>query len=376
MSVHKMLRPAYLLIIIAVISLYNTLSQSERLRFSWNKLLSGGVTAGRHLDSSQLAHYFKKREAESLAFFRSSRNAKESGKSKILWMFWEQGLDHLESLAKGGRRSKNKADYHCVQAWQALNPTWDVRVLNESEAIRLAPKYALLANDKSGRHNTVKRSNVLRLELLSRYGGVWSDTSNCPFRPLDSFLPQLLGTQGFYAPYLGGPNMAGGLSGPDLLQFEDCHKFHLFGDWMSARARSFATWFMAVDQPHHLFIDAFLEALFERMVEVLRLKSCAWNNRQCFYPYHIAHCTFTQVRMRNKTIDEAWTRYRETRPSKRGVCFGKATGSHGPINVDTARHRCYFVKKQVGELAVFVSSEDYLNETMKQLAASAIENTS
>jgi len=87
--------------------------------------------------------------------------------------------------------SKYSADYHCVQAWLKLNPNWDIRILDKAEAMKLAPKYAILANDTTGRINKVKASNVLLLELLTLYGSVWSDTSNCPFRPLDNFVPSM-----------------------------------------------------------------------------------------------------------------------------------------------------------------------------------------
>ena len=356
----------YFVTFTVVLSVYYTSSIIASLPRWINKLQSEDNDYLLALNSSELALYIQKREVESRAAFRSNASEQSSSSSKILWMFWEQGMDNLESQASRAN-NKYKNDFACVQAWKILNPTWDVRVLNQAKAMELAPRYAVLASDTTGRHTNVKRSNILRLELLSMYGGVWADTSICPFRPLDDFMPLLLQNGGFFARYLGGPDKAGDKSGPELQQYAECHKFHLFGDWFSSKARSAATWFLAVDKPHNMFIDAWLDALFEHMVDVLRLESC-WSS-ECFYPYFIAHCTFTQVRMNNKTIDDAWSTYRTTKASGKGVCFGKATKFHGEYEVDEAKRECYLVKKQSGRLADYVGSGMYLNY-IKQLVAS------
>ena len=356
----------YLVIFAGALSVVNTASLFLRLGALLRRLNSDESDI-RVLSSSSLASYLQIHEADSVVAFRSIYNQSKSNglSTKNLWMFWEQGIEHLESQAYIAD-SKNKADIECVRAWKILNPTWDIRVLNKTEAMQLSPRYAVLARDTTGRHTSVKRSNILRLELLSLYGGVWADTSICPFQPLDTFVPDLLQSNGFFAPYFGGPFMAGDLSGPALRQFEDCHKFHLFGNWMSSNARSSATWFLAVDKPHNMFIDAWLDILFEHMAHVLRLKSC-WN-RECYYPYYITHCSFTQARMKNKTLDDAWSKYRITRQSGDPICFGKATRSHGAVSVEAARRNCSIVKKQSGDLAEFVRSGKYLNE-IKQIAA-------
>ena len=220
---------------------------------------------------------------------------------KILWMYWEQGLEHLASLAEDPE-SKYTADYNCVQAWLKLNPNWDIRVLDKAEAMKLAPKYAILANDTTGRINKVKASNVLRLELLTLYGGVWSDTSNCPFRPLDNFVPPMLQATKFFTPYLGGWSGVGGLSSDDLEQFRDCHT------WAknSSIARSNDNWFLAASQPHHVIMEKWLNALYERMVEIMTAPT------KVDFPYYVAQCTFTRTRMMDPEVEAAWKEFQKS----------------------------------------------------------------
>lgn len=94
---------------------------------------------------------------------------------KRLWMFWDKGLDHLQSLSQDPK-NKYAVDYQCVEAMMKLNSnTWDVKLLNESGAKSLAPVYASLINNETlySKLEPRMKSNVLRLELLSRYGGVY-----------------------------------------------------------------------------------------------------------------------------------------------------------------------------------------------------------
>ena len=287
--------------------------------------------------------------------------------NKVVWMYWAQGMEHLESLANTD--SKYATDLKCVQAWKLLNPAWDVRVLNKTEALKLAPKFAVFASGKRAeqeRFSLVKQSNILRLELLSRYSGVWSDTSNCPFQPLDDFLPKIVDGEGFYAPYLN--QEAADLTGADLHQFKDCHEYKHKG-YNAGSSRSIANFFIASARPHHLFVDAWLDKLFAHMKRILNRKSCGGGNA-CLYPYFLAQCAFTQVRMTNETVAQAWETYKATRDPQSlwagqnrhssGVC------TCGPLNPDNGRpahfykRRCYFVKKQSMELADYVLSERYL----------------
>ena len=88
-------------------------------------------------------------------------------------MYWEQGEENL----------KDEYNKKCIRQWRKLNPTWNVRVLNYDEAIKLIPDF------KKTDHLQVQlRSDYLRLALLEKYGGIWADASVYPRLKLDDWL--------------------------------------------------------------------------------------------------------------------------------------------------------------------------------------------
>merc|ERR1719181_409952 len=126
-------------------------------------------------------------------------------------MLWAQGLDDLESQNPGkpkkGEEGKYLVDQTCFRAWMRLYPGpesgWEVRVLDDAEAKLLAPRYAAIRNHPKSEWVWMGAgaSDLLRADLLSRYGGVWVDTSVCPFQALDDWLPAALDArEGLFIP--------------------------------------------------------------------------------------------------------------------------------------------------------------------------------
>ncbi|MDD9801225.1 MAG: glycosyltransferase [Deltaproteobacteria bacterium] len=103
-----------------------------------------------------------------------------------VWMFWEQGVEAAPEIVR-----------ECIAAWPRMNPGWEVRVLDGAAARRAAPRFAKLAKRCPLSTPTV-RSDLLRLELLARYGGVWADATTLPRRPLDEWLHDWLRPSGFF----------------------------------------------------------------------------------------------------------------------------------------------------------------------------------
>ena len=191
--------------------------------------------------------------------------------SKIIWMEWEQGEADLRSL--NGTDSKYSRDWRCVVGWRRLNPGWEVRLLDAASAPTYAPHYGALVR----RNNTdrVHRSDLLRLEVLSRYGGVWADISTCPVRALDAWLPEVLSPTGFFA-FWRFPKR-------DATVDAHCDQ-----DLVTHAAFSIqcANYFMAVSQPQHRLVKGWLDAL------ALRLDALTPGEAA---PYWLAGCTLTQL---------------------------------------------------------------------------------
>ena len=79
---------------------------------------------------------------------------------KILWMYWEQGIENLHKYHQG---AYNKM---CFDGWKKLNPDCDIRILNKTTALNYVPELA-----KFNHLSRAMRSDLLRIKLLERYGG-------------------------------------------------------------------------------------------------------------------------------------------------------------------------------------------------------------
>lgn len=113
----------------------------------------------------------------------------ESGKSelpRIIWIYWEQGLDNAPDLVR-----------QCVESWQRLNPDWRLVVLDEASARAHVDMPALIGRNFDSLP-IQRRSDILRLNLLARYGGVWADATCLCTRPLDAWIHDCM-TAGFFA---------------------------------------------------------------------------------------------------------------------------------------------------------------------------------
>ena len=99
-----------------------------------------------------------------------------------IWMLWLQGENQAPPLIKASFRS-----------WRLQNMNWDVIVLNEDTVLEYIdmPGFPI---GVSPNH----RANIIRLELLSRYGGVWADATSICLKPLDLWIDRVT-PRGFFA---------------------------------------------------------------------------------------------------------------------------------------------------------------------------------
>ncbi len=88
-------------------------------------------------------------------------------------------------------------------SWRLLNPQWRVRMLT-AQALREAPELVgeLPAVDGKSLPDEAL-SDVIRLHLLDRHGGVWADATTYCLRPLDDWVHEAM-SSGFFAFYRPG----------------------------------------------------------------------------------------------------------------------------------------------------------------------------
>lgn len=144
---------------------------------------------------------------------------------KILWMYWEQGIENILEYHQG------EYNQMCIDGWKKLNPDWDVRVLDKNSALEYVPEM-----DQYNHLTMPMRSDLLRVKLLEKYGGVWADASTLPMKPLTGWIEDCdEGTGIFFYRYF--PNLISRLYFP----------FEPFACYISS-------WFIVAKQPNHYLI--------------------------------------------------------------------------------------------------------------------------
>jgi hypothetical protein len=96
--------------------------------------------------------------------------------TKIIWMYWHQGWEQAPDLVK-----------QCAESWRLKNLDYEIHLLDRdsvTDYISL-PKAITFRRKKL---TIQKNSNLIRLALLSKFGGVWSDASVFCNRSLGGWL--------------------------------------------------------------------------------------------------------------------------------------------------------------------------------------------
>jgi hypothetical protein len=106
---------------------------------------------------------------------------------KTIWLLWFQGIEAAPFVVK-----------KCYESWIRHNPTWKVILLDENNLTNYyfteLPKIAPQA-----------QSDIIRINLLATYGGIWVDATCFCMKPLDMWIDRYL-TTGFFAFNKPGPD--------------------------------------------------------------------------------------------------------------------------------------------------------------------------
>ena len=212
--------------------------------------------------------------------------------NRTIWTLWHQGFADAPPLVQA-----------CLESWRRFNPGWRVIALDRQSL----PEYFDIAEviDRTRRDlDVTKISNLTRLCLLRRYGGLWTDATVFCLRPLDD--------------WLDGAYDAG---------------FFAFRN--PARDRMMATWLIASepDNPllvalHAAFVDfvnrrnfsnqntAFGRYVVDRLTPILRQdvrRTTLWLNPLVqsllrAYPYFFFHYLFNRLILTRPDLRALWER--------------------------------------------------------------------
>ncbi|WIX32887.1 capsular polysaccharide synthesis protein [Salinicola sp. JS01] len=138
---------------------------------------SGKAQAGRH------AH----RAASAILSAAETRES-PGACSKIIWMYWHAPLEQAPEVVQLS-----------VRSWQVMNPDYEVRLLSDDTLeAHLGFDFMAAFELCRVRLKVATKADVLRLYLLSRFGGVWADATLFCLKPLETWMPLLIGEFGFY----------------------------------------------------------------------------------------------------------------------------------------------------------------------------------
>lgn len=123
----------------------------------------------------------KKSELSFSKFIEPTKSEDESKTiPKIIWMFWDSGFDNAPEVVKLSTKS-----------WREMNPDYEVRLLtNNNLEDYLGFDFHVMYQKSSVRCLPPTKADLLRLHLLSKHGGVWTDATTFCLKPLSQWLPE------------------------------------------------------------------------------------------------------------------------------------------------------------------------------------------
>jgi mannosyltransferase OCH1-like enzyme len=189
----------------------------------------------------------------------------------------------------------------CWESWRRHNPETRLEVVDRQSI----SKYSDLPDtiDLSRPDLTVQKiANLVRLDLLSRHGGVWVDATVYCSGPLKDWLPHYM-KMGFFAFRNPGPDRL--LSNWFLAADPYNELIHEFAArYIRALQRSSLH---SSEHPLRRHCSEAIEAMLSKRVRTSRYwVERPWTQLLRTYPYFQAHYTFNSIILSNTELAEIW----------------------------------------------------------------------
>ncbi|CAE8632919.1 unnamed protein product [Polarella glacialis] len=94
---------------------------------------------------------------------------------RVIWSYWAQGASQLPQFRR-----------LCTMTWSVQNPGWRYVLLDSSKVFRFVDRQDLPEHWEQMGHEHA--ADAVRLALLSRWGGVWTDVGSICLKPLDAWV--------------------------------------------------------------------------------------------------------------------------------------------------------------------------------------------
>ncbi|OOY29122.1 hypothetical protein BMI90_02325 [Thioclava sp. L04-15] len=229
-----------------------------------------------------------------------------------VFSFWHQGITHAPGMIQ-----------RLQWIWQKTHGTDEVKLIAAPESDDLIADEGI----DPARLSMQIRSDILRLLLLAKHGGVWVDATLLPSTHLNTWLPGALGASGFFA-------------------FYNEH-----------RDRAISSWFLAAQQGDPLIArwrDAFVEyfrtprqlnktaPLWTRAAQELRrainpasFADPSVAGRSSYYPYFILHYHFDKLVRTDPVCAAIWQQTTKLSGSDAGRLKSACVAANGDLDDET-----------------------------------------
>jgi len=155
---------------------------------------------------------------------------------KTIFILWFQGFDNSPDIVK-----------KCVKSWKYYNPDWEIILLNNHNL----NKYINLDDYLDISKKKIEKchlSDLIRVMLLKKYGGLWVDATTFCNQSLNDWLPNYI-NEGFFAFDKPGPDR---LISNWFLYSEKDH--YIITEWSNSTLQ----YYKINDKAHTYFIHHYL----------------------------------------------------------------------------------------------------------------------
>ncbi len=205
---------------------------------------------------------------------------------KIIWVMWWQGYETSPAIVK-----------RCIRSWVKKNPDWEL-VFLDKDSVKEYLTLDYIVNFKENVMHLQHLADVIRINLLAKYGGVWVDATCFCCKPLNEWLDRYI-KSGFFA-------------------FSNPGRDRLIANWFLAADReSYIACQLADSVNKYWSINVLTPAnkiVAKKLIELIsydyRITSI-WFSWVFFkhlkvYPYFCFHYKFNQAYCKNKVFRRNW----------------------------------------------------------------------
>lgn len=200
-----------------------------------------------------------------------------------IWLCWFQG-EHDPSLSK--------RDKICIQRWREASGQHEVVILDQNKINTILPEYVDTINTCKQKRSFQHKADLLRLMLLEKYGGIWSDTSVYPIANVNEIVEETTQQTDVF-----------------FYSFSKKRISPSKGD------RLIANWFMLAKYPNEYAIRALSAEYKKRFLEAKH-----WR----YFEMHQAYCDL----MENDTQFQTSLSEMKTLPAESALVLGRTTMAH------------------------------------------------